>query len=237
MDSFLLNKEIYEVSEDQFEKVMDELVEMLDLKDILNVQVRKLSLGQRMKCELVAALLHTPKVIFLDEPTIGLDVTMQKRLRDFFKEYNNKFNTTVILTSHYMDDVKELCDRLMIIDAGNIIYDGDLEEIVKEYVQDKYITLTFLKKVESQDLEKFGELISFEDNTATISVPRHDVPKVSAQILEKLPIDDVDIREMDLTEVVRKIFAEDDEKRKEHEKHLERVKQLEHKKKDAQKED
>jgi ABC-2 type transport system ATP-binding protein len=207
MDSFLLNKEIYEVKDEQFEKVMDELIEMLDLKEVLNVQVRKLSLGQRMKCELVAALLHSPKVIFLDEPTIGLDVTMQKRLRDFFKEYNKKFNTTIVLTSHYMDDVRELCERVIIIDEGNIIYDGDLDRIVKEYVQDKYITLTFLKEVSAEDLKKYGELIEMDDNVATISVPRHDVPKVSASILQALPVDDVDIKEMDLDEVVRKIFS------------------------------
>jgi ABC-2 type transport system ATP-binding protein len=207
MDSFLLNKEIYEVSKEKFDKVMDELVDMLELKEVLNVQVRKLSLGQRMKCELVAALLHSPKVIFLDEPTIGLDVTMQKRLRDFFKDYNHRFNTTVILTSHYMDDVRELCDRVIIIDKGNIIYDGDLDKIVRKYVKDKYITLRFLDDIDKADLAKFGEVVEMEDNVATISVPRNEVPKVSARILEALPVDDVDIKEMDLDEVIRKIFA------------------------------
>lgn len=206
MDSFLLNKEIYEVPKDQFEKVIDELVKMLDLKEVLNVQVRKLSLGQRMKCELVAALLHSPRVLFLDEPTIGLDVTMQKRLRDFFKEYNGKFKTTVILTSHYMDDVRELCKRVIIIDKGKIIYDGLLDKIVKQYVKDKYITMRFLNPVDKVDVSKFGKVIKFAEDTATISVPREDVPGVSAKMLEALPVDDVDIKEMDLDDVVRMIF-------------------------------
>ncbi|MBN2101175.1 ABC transporter ATP-binding protein [Candidatus Dojkabacteria bacterium] len=206
MDSFLLNKEIYEVSKEQFDKVIDELVEMLDLKDVLNVQVRKLSLGQRMKCELVAALLHSPRVLFLDEPTIGLDVTMQKRLRDFFKEFNGKFKTTVILTSHYMDDVRELCKRVIIIDKGKIIYDGELDSIVKQYVKDKYITMRFLKEIDKVDVTKFGKLVKFEGDVATISVAREDVPNVSAKMLEELPVDDVDIKEMDLDDVVREIF-------------------------------
>ncbi len=208
MDSFLLNKEIYEVPKEQFEKVMDELVELLDLKDILKVQVRKLSLGQRMKCELVAALLYSPKVLFLDEPTIGLDVTMQKRIREFFKEYNERYDTTVILTSHYMDDVRELCDRVIIIDKGKLVYDGLLDEIVKKYVKNKYISMVFLKDVDKSDVEKFGDVVEFGDHRATVSVPRSEVPKASAAMLEALPVDDVDIKEMDLDDVVRLIFGE-----------------------------
>lgn len=207
MDTFLLNKEIYEVPKEQFDKILDELVELLDLQEVLKVQVRKLSLGQRMKCELVAALLHSPRVLFLDEPTIGLDVTMQKRLRDFFSEYNKRFNTTVILTSHYMDDVRELCKRVIIIDKGKIIYDGDLEAVVKRFVKDKYISMRFLKSVSESELKKFGKVVSYDDSSATVSVPRSEVPKLSAQMLEKLPVDDVDIKEMDLDDVVRLIFA------------------------------
>jgi ABC-2 type transport system ATP-binding protein len=212
MDSFLLNKEIYEVPQEDFDKVMDELVDMLDLEEVLNVQVRKLSLGQRMKCELVAALLHSPKVLFLDEPTIGLDVTMQKRLRDFFKQYNGKFKTTIILTSHYMDDVRELCERVVIIDKGNIVYDGQLDDIVKKYVKDKYISMTFLKDVDKVDVSKYGKIVDFDGDAATISIPREDVPKVSAKMLEALPVDDVDIKEMDIDDVIRMIFEENSKK-------------------------
>ncbi len=206
MDSFLLNKEIYEVPDNQFKKILDDLVDMLDVKDVLNVQVRKLSLGQRMKCELIAALLHNPRVLFLDEPTIGLDVTMQKRLRDFFKMYNAKFHTTVILTSHYMDDVRELCKRVVIIDKGKIVYDGGLDDIVKRFVREKYITMRFLKTVSRGDIERFGKIINFSGDLATISVARENIPAVSAKMLEKLPVDDVDIKEMNLDDVVRLIF-------------------------------
>lgn len=205
-DSFELNREIYEIPRRKYKKVLDELVGMLDLGDVMDVQVRKLSLGQRMKCELVAALLHSPRVIFLDEPTIGLDVTMQKRMRDFFSEYNERSNTTIILTSHYMDDVRELCRRIIMINNGLIVYDGPLEKVVQKYVKDKYISLRFLKPVMKEDLEKFGNVVEFDGDTTTVSVPRGDVPGVSAKMLESLPVDDVDIKEMDLDDVIRLIF-------------------------------
>ncbi len=205
-DTFLLNKEIYEISSEKYKKTMKELVNLLDLDDILDVQVRKLSLGQRMRCELAAALLHSPKVIFLDEPTIGLDVTMQKRLRDFFKDYNERKKTTIILTSHYVDDVRRLCKRVIIIDKGKIMYDGKLDEVVKRFVKDKYVFLRFLKTVDKGSLEKFGKVVDYTGDTATISVPRGEVPGVTAKMLESLPIDDVDIKEMDLDDVVRLIF-------------------------------
>ena len=149
LDSFLLNKEIYEIPQNQFDRTLNQLVEMLDLQSVLKVQVRKMSLGQRMKCELVAALLHSPKVLFLDEPTIGLDVVMQKKIRDFIKDYNQKFKATVILTSHYMDDVKELCERVIIIDKGRIFFDGKLREIIAKYADHKLLEVVF-----SQDYPK-----------------------------------------------------------------------------------
>src|SRR3989338_9575080 len=121
IESFILNKEIYEVPAEKYQKTLDELVDLLEVRDILKIQVRKLSLGQRMKMELIAALIHSPKILFLDEPTIGLDVVMQKKMRDFIKEYNRRFKATIILTSHYMDDVKELCERVIIIDHGKLL--------------------------------------------------------------------------------------------------------------------
>ncbi len=135
MDTFLLNKEIYEISDKDFKSRVEELSELLDVKDILNVQVRKLSLGQRMKCELMAALLHHPKILFLDEPTIGLDVVVQQKLRDFIKEYNIKYKATILLTSHYMRDVKHLCKRVVVINYGQIIYDGNLDQLTKQYAK------------------------------------------------------------------------------------------------------
>lgn len=133
MDTFLLNKEIYEIPDRDFQQRVEELSELLDVKDILHVQVRKLSLGQRMKCELMAALLHQPKILFLDEPTIGLDVVVQHKLRSFIKEYNRKYNATILLTSHYMRDVKQLCDRVIVINFGRIIYDGNLDKLMEKY--------------------------------------------------------------------------------------------------------
>src|SRR3972149_2641479 len=147
MESFILNKEIYEVPDAQFKQTLDELVELLEVKDFLKVQVRKLSLGQRMKMELIAALIHSPRILFLDEPTIGLDVVMQKKMRDFIKEYNQRFNSTIILTSHYMDDVKELCERVIIIDKGRLLFDGALAEIIKKYADHKLITVVFGEEV------------------------------------------------------------------------------------------
>src|SRR4030067_2181425 len=133
LETFNLNKEIYEIPDKQYRQTLNQLVELLDVKDILKIQVRKLSLGQRMKCELIAALLHNPKVLFLDEPTIGLDVVMQKVMRDFVKQYNRQFKSTIILTSHYMGDVKELCERVIIIDKGKILFDGTLQNVIDSF--------------------------------------------------------------------------------------------------------
>jgi len=207
MESFILNKEIYEVDDKSFQKTLDELIELLEIKDILNVQVRKLSLGQRMKCELVAALLHSPKVLFLDEPTIGLDVVAQKKMRDFISQYNQQKNSTIVLTSHYMEDISQLCKRVIIIDQGKIIYDGQLEKLIKKYVDYKWIKITFDKPVQKEQLEKFGHLENFNNSTATLSVPRKNCTQIASKILTALPIDDILIDEPDIEEVVRKIFA------------------------------
>ncbi len=133
MDNFLLFKSLYRLTSKQFDENLNELIEILNIKDLLNLQIRKLSLGQRMKCEIVAALIHKPKVLFLDEPSIGLDVVAQKNIRDFIKKYNKESKTTVILTSHYMHDIEELCDRVIIINFGKIIYDGPLKELIKNH--------------------------------------------------------------------------------------------------------
>ena len=206
IESFILNKEIYEVPQEQYEKTLNELSTLLEVKDILKVQVRKLSLGQRMKCELIAALLHSPKVLFLDEPTIGLDVIMQKKIREFFKEYNKLYKTTVILTSHYMDDVKELCERIIIINKGIIVYDGGLEQIIKKYASKKYITMIFLKEVKKEDLESLGKVVNFNPLKATIAVERGSIPQVASEALKKLPIDDLDIAEPELEDIIRTLF-------------------------------
>ena len=207
IESFILNKEIYEVPDTQYKKTLDELVELLDVADVLKVQVRKLSLGQRMKMELIAALIHSPKILFLDEPTIGLDVVMQKKMRDFIKEYNQRFNATIILTSHYMDDVKELCKRIIVIDKGKLIFDGALDEIVKKYANHKLLTVVFDKKVDQAKLAKIGEVKEFSFPKAVISVPRSGASLAAAELLQEYPVADLNIEEPQIEDIIREVFT------------------------------
>lgn len=206
METFLLNKAIYEIPDAQFKKTLDMLVELLDVSKILKIQVRKLSLGQRMKCELIAALLHNPKVLFLDEPTIGLDVVMQKVLRDFIKKYNQEFHATIILTSHYMDDVKELCERAIIIDKGHKIFDGKLKDIIDKYARNKILSLVLSKDVPRKELEKFGALKEYESPKAVLLVPRAKATQVASAILNQLPVEDVNIEEPPIEAIIREVF-------------------------------
>lgn len=206
MESFLLNKAIYEVPDEQFKKTLDKLMDLLDVRDIVNIQVRKLSLGQRMKCELIAALLHSPKVLFLDEPTIGLDVVMQKVLRDFIKAYNEEFKATIILTSHYMGDVKELCKRAIVIDHGQKIFDGDLQEIIDRYARNKILSLTLNEPVQQNALEKFGELKEFDYPKATLLVPRAKAAKIAGELLTHFSVADVNIEEPTIDAIIRELF-------------------------------
>jgi len=207
LETFLLNKEIYEVPKPQFEKTLNELVKLLEVKDVLKVQVRKLSLGQRMKCELIAALLHSPKVLFLDEPTIGLDVVMQKKMRDFIREYNQRYKATIILTSHYMGDVKELCDRVMIIDKGKLVFDGRLEEITKKFADHKQIVITLSKEVDPKKLESFGEIKEFSYPKLVYTVKRTQASEKAAQVLDKLPVGDLNIEESPIEDIIRELFT------------------------------
>lgn len=206
METFLLNQAIYEIPDVTFKKTLGALVELLDVTDILKIQVRKLSLGQRMKCELIAALLHNPKVLFLDEPTIGLDVIMQKVLRDFIKSYNQEFKSTIILTSHYMDDVKELCKRAIIIDKGHKIFDGQLKDIIDKYARNKILSLVLSKKVALSELEKFGEVKDQEFPKVTLLVPRAKAAQVASHLLTSFPIEDLNIEEPPIEAIIREVF-------------------------------
>ncbi|MBI2641034.1 ABC transporter ATP-binding protein [Candidatus Roizmanbacteria bacterium] len=206
IDSFLLNKEIYQIEENSFNNTINELSALLEVKDILNVPVRKLSLGQRMKCELIAALIHSPKVLFLDEPTIGLDVVMQKNLRKFIKIYNEDFKATIILTSHYMGDVEELCKRVIIIDHGKVLFDGSLAEIIKKFTKNKLLTIVFDTPVEREKLTKFGEVKDYEPLKVRLAIPIQNAHKVAAKILNDFPVDDVNIEDPDIETIIRHIF-------------------------------
>lgn len=210
IETFLLNKAIYEIPDKQYQETLDKLVDLLEVRDILKVQVRKLSLGQRMKCELIAALLHNPKVLFLDEPTIGLDVVMQKVLRDFIKKYNKEFGATIILTSHYMDDVKELCERAIIIDQGRKIFDGRLDDIIQKYARNKMLSLAFSRPVTRKELSGFGTIKELTEDgtnyTAKLQVPRKEATSMAAKILAKLPVEDLNIEEPSIEAIIREVF-------------------------------
>lgn len=207
MDSFLLFKEFYGISDANFKQIIDELVGLLNIRDILDVPVRKLSLGERMKCELVAALLHNPKVLFLDEPTIGLDVVAQKNIRDFIKKYNQQKKTTIILTSHYMDDIKELCERVIIINFGKIIYDGKLSTLISKYATDKVIIVSTHQEVPKESFAIFGAVEEYEGVRVRIRVPRNQVKEIASKIFTSdLPIDDILIDEMPIDDIIRGIF-------------------------------
>src|SRR3989338_1752403 len=210
-ESFLLSKEIYGVSDHDYKRRMNELVELLGVTDVLGTQVRKMSLGQRMKCELIAALIHQPNVIYLDEPTIGLDVVSQQKIREFINVYNKENNATIILTSHYMEDVQRLCKRVIIIDHGEILYDGDLNTLIKRYINHKVMIVTFMRDVKLQNFQKYGFVKEFAPRRLVIEVGEKEYKKVATVFLNKLPVDDILINEVSIEEVVRKIF-EDSEK-------------------------
>jgi len=205
-DTFLLNKEIYEISDEVYKKTLHELVELLDVADVLKTQVRKLSLGQRMKMELIAALIHKPKVLFLDEPTIGLDVIMQQKMREFIREYNRRHKSTILLTSHYMEDVKELCKRVIIIDHGKIIYDGLLGDIVKKLATHKKITVIFESDVDPKQLDAIGEIKEYNFPKVVISVERGASNVAAAELLQNFPVEDLTIEEVPIEDIIRKVF-------------------------------
>ena len=207
-ESFALNREIYEVDITSYLEIVEELSELLQVKDILDVQVRKLSLGQRMKCELISALIHTPKILFLDEPTIGLDIMMQENLRSFIKQYNKKHNATIILTSHYMKDVEELCERVIMIDHGKLLYDGSLSQVIKKYAKDKIIAVVFEKEVKLETLQKFGEVVLSTPRSATLKVESEKSNSVAAKLLAEFPIEDITIEEPSMDDVIKDAFSD-----------------------------
>lgn len=205
-ETFLFNKEIYGVSTEEYKKTLGQLTEILGIQKLLDVQVRKLSLGERMKMELVAALIHSPHVLFMDEPTIGLDVVMQKQLRDFVKQYNESNHATVILTSHYMEDVKQLAKRIIVIDHGALIYDGSLTNLLKKYTKFKELKIVFESEVSLEKLRLIGEITSYEFPKCTIRIPRKETSERAAALLKQFPIDDINIEEPDMEDVIRDIF-------------------------------
>jgi len=201
-DSFLVNQAIYDVSETDFRRRLGELTEMLELQPVLNKPVRKLSLGERMKCELAVALLHGPKILFLDEPTIGLDVNMQQALRDFIADYNKRTGATILLTSHYMADVTALCKRVIVIERGRLIFDGDFAAIVERMALEKAVKLNFSAPVTRERLETYGGVTRAEGLEAELRVPRGGVAAVAQRILAELPVADIAIEDTPIEAVI-----------------------------------
>ncbi len=207
LHSFELNRVIYRIPAEDYRRMLDELTELLDLGPLLRKPVRNLSLGERMKCEIAAALLHRPKVVFLDEPTIGLDVTMQRRIRAFITEYNRRFEATVLLTSHYMADVEALCRRVVVIHRGRLLYDGDLSVLVQKFTAHKTIEVQ-LGDCQA-DLGSYGEVVSCADGHFTLRVPKDETARVTGRLLADLPVIDLSVEDPPLEEVIEQVFAQE----------------------------
>jgi ABC-2 type transport system ATP-binding protein len=205
-ESFAVLKELYDVPDAEFKTRLDRLLTDLEITDKVDVQVRKLSLGERMKCELVAALLHAPRVLFLDEPTIGLDVVSQKRIRDFLREFNRDSGCTMLLTSHYMQDVQELCRRVVVIDHGKLVFDGELDELTARHSDTRRLRLTFDGDVPAE-LGKFGEVTDSNEGVAVLAVPRAKTAEVTAAVLQAFTVIDIAVEDVPVEEVVRGLFA------------------------------
>jgi ABC-2 type transport system ATP-binding protein len=206
-ETFLLNRAIYDIPRAQYDETVAELTNLLDLGPLLGKPTRQLSLGERMKCELAVALLHRPRVLFLDEPTIGLDVSMQATVRSFVRAYNERFSATVLLTSHYMDDVAELCPRVLVIDHGRVIFDGALGELVQRIRPDKRVQLRLSRPVARRDLEPLGTIVQYGEEAVTLQVSHDRLQSSVQRALTQLPLRDLSVEDPPLEEVMRELFA------------------------------
>lgn len=207
MDSFELNQAIYRIPMNEFRQTRDEFIELLDLQKIVTKPVRNLSLGERMKVEIAAALLHRPKVLFLDEPTIGLDVTMQRRIRKFIQEYNERYDASVILTSHYMADVEALCERVIVIHNGSILFDGQLSSLVDRFSAHRRLIVTLDDP--SLDLSAYGKVIAAENGRFTLQVAKTDASRTASRLLNDLPIIDFIVENPSIEDVIEQVFQTD----------------------------
>lgn len=208
-ESFELNAQIYGIPAETMQRRVTEMADLLTVRDKLNVSVRELSLGERTKMELIASLLHQPRVLFLDEPTIGLDVVSQKTVREFLREHNAKHQTTILLTSHYMADIQELCERVIIIDRGKIFFDGRLSDVVDRFADSKIVTIQCAGAADcsAEHLGKYGQVVEQTPGRIRLQVKRDRVIAACKALLDELPVTDIDIQEVPIEEVIRRIFA------------------------------
>lgn len=212
LDSFRVLAEIYSVPEAQYQQTLDELVELLEMKELLAKPVRNLSLGERMKCELVAGLIHRPAVMFLDEPTLGLDVSMQLRLRSFLLDYHAHTGVTILLTSHYMADVMALCPRVILIHHGRLLYDGDLSALAQKMAPFKLLSVTLgnggSASISQADLPEGVDILEQADNQLTLRVGRAEAPAMTSEILKRLPVVDLSVQDPPIEAVIDQVYQE-----------------------------
>jgi len=206
IETFELNRAIYEIPKRDYEENLKELVDLLEIGKLINTPVRKLSLGQRMRMELTAALIHKPKVLFLDEPTIGLDLVAQAKTRDFIYEYNKKYGATILLTSHNMDDLVNLARRVVVIDEGRIIFDGVLEELTERFAKEKIISVTLSNENDIKRIETIGKVKRMAFPQVVLSVPRAATAVAAAELLQNFPVSDLTIEEIPIEDIIRRVF-------------------------------
>lgn len=210
IDSFLLNRAIYDIPHADFNRKLEEMTELLDLREILKVPVRKLSLGERMKCEITASLLHAPQVLFLDEPTIGLDVVSQVRIREFLRDYNERTGITVLLTSHYMNDIQALCKRVVVIDEGHAIFDGELRSLSARGANKRAIRLTLERRAtpdEEARMAKVGEVVENNGLRLVLAVAREQVAQSVGALLQIVPVEDLAVEDIEIESIIRDLFT------------------------------
>jgi ABC-2 type transport system ATP-binding protein len=207
LETFEIHKSIYNIKEKDFKNIVEELVEMLEIQDCLQTQTRRLSLGQRMRCELAVSLLHRPAILFLDEPTIGLDILMQKKIRSFLLDYHERFKPTILLTTHYMDDVAALAQRVIVIDLGQKVFDGSLKYLTDKIRPDKHISVLFNQTPPSWLVEKMGVLELHQGMLYKFSIERNKISETAAELYSTGLVADLTIEDPPLKDIIGELFS------------------------------
>jgi ABC-type uncharacterized transport system, ATPase component len=206
IDSFLLTKEIYQINDFDFKKNLSEMIDLFNVSHLINQPIKTLSLGERMKMELINNLIHKPRLVFFDEPTIGLDIFSQEVIRDFIKKFQQKYGSTIILTSHYLEDVKKLTKKLIIINQGKIIYDGAIDKIYKIYSKEKFVTVILEKEVDMKTLKNIGEVYQYQYPKVIFKIPKEKIAE-KIKLINKLPYSDLTVEEEKIEEIIKKIIS------------------------------
>ena len=200
-----LSRQIYNIGLKDYKNRLEEMSELFEVEKLLNVQVRRLSLGERMKMEIILALLHQPDILFLDEPTIGLDIISQKNIRKFLKEYNEKNKVTILLTSHYMEDINDLCKRSIVINHGEIVYDGETKKI-RDYLGNKKIIKLIFKQKIDEDFTKYGNVKEYKDNILTLEADKEKSNEIMAKLLAEYDIKDFLVEDVSIEDGVTLLY-------------------------------